>query len=90
MRQSTMAQNHHKLKGGLGQSFVELALMLPILLFLLVGFVEVGAVAYNYLSMLDAAFVQLVLFTDLLIFISLPLNIINFKKISNSIQMSAL
>lgn len=27
-----------------GQSFVELALVLPILLFLLVGYVEVGAV----------------------------------------------
>ncbi len=36
-----------------GQSFVELALVLPVLLFLLVGFVEVGGIIYNYLSMLD-------------------------------------
>jgi len=36
-----------------GQSFVELAIVLPILLFLLMGFVEVGAVIYSYLSMLD-------------------------------------
>lgn len=38
-----------------GQSFVELALVLPILLFLLVGFVEIGALVYNYLSLLDVA-----------------------------------
>lgn len=38
-----------------GQSFVELAIVLPLLLFLLIGFVEVGAVIYNYLSMLDVA-----------------------------------
>jgi len=37
-----------------GQSFVELAIVLPVLLFLLIGFVEVGAVIYSYLSMLDA------------------------------------
>lgn len=36
-----------------GQSFVELALVLPVLLFLLVGFVEVGALVYTYLSMMD-------------------------------------
>jgi len=36
-----------------GQSFVELALVLPVLLFLLIGFVEIGAVIYNYLSLLD-------------------------------------
>ena len=36
-----------------GQSFVELAIVLPILLFLLIAFVEVGAVIYNYLSLLD-------------------------------------
>ena len=38
-----------------GQSFVELAIVLPLLLFLLIGFVEVGAVIYSYLSMLDVA-----------------------------------
>ena len=46
-----------KLKGSLGkntgQSFVELAIVLPLLLFLLIAFVEVGAVIYNYLSLLD-------------------------------------
>jgi hypothetical protein len=36
-----------------GQSFVELALVLPVLLFLLIGFVEIGAIIYNYLSLLD-------------------------------------
>ncbi|MCJ7716048.1 MAG: pilus assembly protein [Anaerolineales bacterium] len=36
-----------------GQSFVELAIVLPLLLFLLIGFVEVGAIIYNYLSLLD-------------------------------------
>ncbi|HDD54910.1 MAG TPA: pilus assembly protein [Chloroflexi bacterium] len=36
-----------------GQSFVELAIVLPLLLFLLVAFVEVGAIIYNYLSLLD-------------------------------------
>lgn len=36
-----------------GQSFVELAIVLPLLLFLLIAFVEVGAVIYNYLSLLD-------------------------------------
>lgn len=38
-----------------GQSFVELAIVLPLLLFLLIGFVEVGAIIYTYLSMLDVA-----------------------------------
>ncbi len=38
-----------------GQSFVELAIVLPVLLFLLIGFVEVGALIYSYLSMLDVA-----------------------------------
>ena len=38
-----------------GQSFVELAIVLPVLLFLLIGFVEVGAIIYHYLSMLDVA-----------------------------------
>jgi hypothetical protein len=38
-----------------GQSFVELSIVLPILLFLLIGFVEVGALIYSYLSMLDVA-----------------------------------
>ncbi len=38
-----------------GQSFVELAIVLPVLLFLLIGFVEVGAVIYTYLSMLDVS-----------------------------------
>jgi len=38
-----------------GQSFVELAIVLPLLLFLLIGFVEVAAVIYSYLSMLDVA-----------------------------------
>jgi len=36
-----------------GQSVVELAIVLPLLLFLLIAFVEVGAVIYNYLSLLD-------------------------------------
>ena len=36
-----------------GQSFVELAIVLPLLLFLLIAFVEVGAVIYNCLSLLD-------------------------------------
>jgi len=36
-----------------GQSFVELAIVLPILLFLLIAFVEIGAIIYNYLSLLD-------------------------------------
>jgi hypothetical protein len=36
-----------------GQSFVELAIVLPVLLFLLIAFVEVGAIIYNYLSLLD-------------------------------------
>ncbi len=38
-----------------GQSFVELAIVLPVLLFLLIGFVEVGGIIYSYLSMLDVA-----------------------------------
>ncbi len=38
-----------------GQSFVELAIVLPLLLFLLIAFVEVGAIVYAYLSMLDVA-----------------------------------
>jgi len=38
-----------------GQSFVELALVLPLLLFLLIAFVEIGAAIYNYLSLLDVA-----------------------------------
>jgi hypothetical protein len=36
-----------------GQSFVELAIVLPLLLFLMIAFVEVGAIIYNYLSLLD-------------------------------------
>ena len=36
-----------------GQSFVELAIVLPVLLFLLIAFVEIGAIIYNYLSLLD-------------------------------------
>lgn len=40
-------------KKNVGQSFVELAIVLPVLLFLLIAFVEVGAVIYNYLSLLD-------------------------------------
>ena len=36
-----------------GQSFVELAIVLPLLLFLLIAFVEVGAIIYNYLSLMD-------------------------------------
>jgi hypothetical protein len=36
-----------------GQSLVELSLVLPLLLFLLIAFVEVGAMIYNYLSLLD-------------------------------------
>ena len=40
-------------KENAGQSFVELAIVLPVLLFLLIAFVEIGAVTYNYLSLLD-------------------------------------
>jgi len=40
-------------KKSAGQSFVELAIVLPVLLFLLIGFVEVGAIIYNYLSLMD-------------------------------------
>ena len=36
-----------------GQSLVELSLVLPLLLFMLIGFVEIGAMIYNYLSLLD-------------------------------------
>lgn len=50
-----MAQSYRNRKGPSGQSFVELALVLPVLLFLLVGFVEVGGIVYNYLSLLDVA-----------------------------------
>jgi hypothetical protein len=45
-------KNNHSQKTR-GQSFVELAIVLPLLLFLLIGFVEVGAIIYNYLSLLD-------------------------------------
>jgi hypothetical protein len=46
-------KRQHSRKNPTGQSFVELAIVLPLLLFLLVGFVEVGAIIYNYLSLLD-------------------------------------
>lgn len=52
---SQSAQSSQTSAKGKGQSFVELALVLPILLFLLVGFVEVGALVYDYLSLLDVA-----------------------------------
>lgn len=48
-REKTRSLRKHR-----GQSFVELAIVLPVLLFLLIGFVEVGALIYNYLSLLDA------------------------------------
>ena len=48
MRKKSSARGRNK-----GQSFVELAIVLPVLLFLLIGFVEVGAIIYNYLSLLD-------------------------------------
>ncbi len=50
-----MSRYDRKSWGRKGQSFVELAIALPLLLFMLVGFVEVGAVIYNYLAILDAA-----------------------------------
>ncbi len=49
-----MNRKHFRSSGkSSGQSFVELAIVLPVLLFLLIAFVEVGAVIYNYLSLLD-------------------------------------
>jgi len=50
-----MGQSSRNRENARGQSFVELALVLPVLLFLLVGFVEVGGIVYNYLSLLDVA-----------------------------------
>jgi hypothetical protein len=47
--------NSHSSGKTRGQSFVELAIVLPLLLFLLIGFVEVGGIVYTYLSMLDVA-----------------------------------
>ena len=40
-------------KNTTGQSFVELALIFPILLMLIAGIVEVGFYAYNYLTLLE-------------------------------------
>jgi hypothetical protein len=48
MKQTRSSSNNR------GQSFVELAIVLPLLLFLLIAFVEVGAIIYDYLSLLDA------------------------------------
>ena len=50
-----MPQSYRLQDKNRGQSFVELALVVPVLLFLMVGFVEVGALIYNYLSLLDVA-----------------------------------
>jgi hypothetical protein len=46
-------KNSHPSGNSSGQSFVELAIVLPLLLFLLIAFVEVGALVYDYLSLLD-------------------------------------
>lgn len=50
-----MSRSYRSKRKDQGQSFVELALVVPVLLFLLVGFVEVGGIVYNYLSLLDVA-----------------------------------
>jgi hypothetical protein len=50
-----MGHSYKTARSNRGQSFVELAIVLPILLFLLIAFVEVGAIIYHYLSMLDVA-----------------------------------
>lgn len=44
-----------KVRVGEGQSFVELAALLPVLLILLAGMVEVGAYANDYMNTLDAS-----------------------------------
>lgn len=49
---SRAAPHHPKRKG---QSFVELAIVLPLLLFMLIGFIEVGALVYGYLNLVDSA-----------------------------------
>jgi hypothetical protein len=51
----TMRKKFRSRGKNIGQSFVELAIVLPLLLFLLIGFVEIGAMIYNYLSLLDVA-----------------------------------
>lgn len=48
-----MSNSYTKSHQEKGQSFVELAMVLPLLLFLLLAFVEVGGVIYHYLNMLD-------------------------------------
>ncbi len=50
-----MSQSYRPGRSSKGQSFVELAIVLPLLLFLLIGFVEIGGIIYHYLSMLDVA-----------------------------------
>lgn len=50
-----MSRSYRTKRQNQGQSFVELALVVPVLLFLLAGFVEVGGIIYNYLSLLDVA-----------------------------------
>jgi hypothetical protein len=48
-------KSHQKRKFGIGQSFVELALMMPILLLMLAGMVEVVLAFNDYLQILDGA-----------------------------------
>jgi len=50
-----MSQFNRRSQAIKGQSFVELALILPLLMFLLAGLVEIGALIYNYLSIMDVA-----------------------------------
>ena len=50
MRLSRMGRQNSQHKG---QSFVELALILPLILILLIGMIEVGFYVFNYLTALD-------------------------------------
>lgn len=50
-----MSNFNQRPQGMKGQSFVELGIILPVLLFLLAGLVEIGALIYDYLSILDVA-----------------------------------
>lgn len=50
-----MSRSYRSKRKDQGQSFVELAQVVPVSLFLLVGFVEVGGIVYNYLFPPDVA-----------------------------------
>lgn len=52
---AVLARLDGKPTSGKGQSMVELALTLPILLFMLLGMVEVGWLANNYLTLIDVS-----------------------------------